>query len=124
MGKISTTRIKKRTRNKTNKELVETIQLAKKNPVWLNVSGYLSSSTRNMPEVNLSEIELNSKEGDTIIVPGKVLGEGDITKKLRVCAFKFSHEAFIKLKNKKCETVMLIDEIKKNPKAMGVRVIT
>ena len=60
MKKISVTKIKKRAREKTNKELVDTINLAKKNYGWLKISKYLSSSTRNMPEVNLSRIESNS----------------------------------------------------------------
>ena len=44
-----------------------------------------------------------AKEGDIVIVPGRVLGKGDVSKKLVVCALGFSEEAEKKLKAKKCE---------------------
>jgi len=123
MKRASKTRIKKRMRKKTNTELVETINTAKKNSGWIEVARHLSSPTKEMKEVNLSKIDSNAEEGDTIVIPGKVLGSGEITKKIRVCAFKFSQEAAAKLKNKKCGVAAIIEEIKINPKASGIKII-
>ena len=120
---ISKTKIGKRSKKKTNSFLVETINSSKKNSAWGSVAVYLSSSSRNLPEVNLAKINNNSKEGDTIVVPGKVLAKGFVDKKIRVCAFKFSEEAIAKLKDKKCEVVSIIEEIKVNPKATGVKIL-
>src|SRR3989344_334775 len=101
---ISKTTIKERTEKKTNAKLVETINAARKNSAWtkLRVARYLSASTRMMPEVNLTKLEKHSEAGDIVVVPGKVLGSGSISKKITVYAFKFSEQAIEKLKAKKC----------------------
>src|SRR3989344_5738581 len=123
--KRSKTTIKKRIGKKTNPELVETVKLIRKNSSWnnLGIAEHLSSSSRKMPEVNLAKIELHSEQGDNIIIPGKVLGAGSINKKIKVCAFKFSKEALTKLKDKKCDVLTISEEINKNPKATGLRVL-
>ncbi|MEK6919140.1 MAG: 50S ribosomal protein L18e [Nanoarchaeota archaeon] len=122
---ISKRTIKARTTQKTNSELVDTIHAARKNSVWVEkgIARYLSGSTRVMPEVNLNMLEKNCEAGDIAIVPGKILGTGSINKKIKVCAFKFSKQAMEKLKAKKCETGSIMDEIKNNPKATGVKII-
>lgn len=119
----SKTKIDKQARKKTNTELVETIIKAKKNDKWLEVAGLLSVPRRLKIEKNLGEIDKESKEGDTIIVPGKVLAEGEISKKIRISALSFSQEAEKKLKAKKCEIISLINEIEKNKKAEGVKIL-
>jgi len=120
---ISQTKIKDRLRNKTNPELVETIALAKKNKSWLTIANILASSTRKQSKVNLSRIDKETKAGDTIIIPGKVLSSGSISKKLRICALSISQSALEKLKETKSESVSIIEEIQKNPKAEGVKIL-
>lgn len=120
----SKTKIKLHARKKTNPELVEIILLARKNENWLEIAKILSSSTRKQPAVNLSEINKNSKIGDTIIIPGKVLSKGNIAKKIKLCAFSISEQAREKLKETKSEFIPLIEEISKNKKAEGIKIIT
>ena len=121
----SKTTIKERTKRKTNSELVDTINAARKNSAWMAIglAKQLSSSTRKMLEINLNKINEHSEDGDTIIIPGKVLSQGNINKKIKICAFKFSSVALNKLHDKKCETRRIIDEINKNPKAEKVRIL-
>ena len=119
----SKTKIDEQAKRKRNPELVETIIKAKKNNKWLDISRLLSSPRRRKICVNLDEIEKEAKEGDTILIPGKVLGKGDINKKLVVIAFSFSKEAEEKLKNKKCGVKTILEEIKANPNAQGVKII-
>src|SRR3989338_470386 len=114
---ISRTKIKAQLRRKKKPELAETIISALKNKPWLAIAKTLSSPSRNMPSVNLQFIEDNSKVGDTIVIPGKVLSVGEVSKKIRVCAVSFSAPALEKLKKSKSEAVLLSEEIKKNPKA-------
>ncbi len=116
-------RIEKKLQKKRNPELVETIIKAKKLKPWLKISHLLSYPRSKRIEVNLNKINNESKEGDTIVVPGKILGQGEIDKKLVVVAFNFSNEAREKLKNQKCETKTILEEIKQNPKAEGIRII-
>ena len=72
---------------------------------------------------NLKQIENETSEGDTIVIPGKVLGSGEINKKIRICALYFSENAKKKLAINKSQVIRLIEEIKKNPKAEGVKLI-
>ena len=78
----SKTLIDKQLSRKKDSLLVETIIAAKKNNEWLEVAAALSTPKRKRISVNLSEIEKISKQGEKIVVPGKVLSQGDITKKI------------------------------------------
>ena len=120
---ISKTKITKRTSRKSNSYIVETVKEAKKNEKWLKLAQIISSSRKKYRSVNLKEIDRETKEGDTVVVIGKVLGSGDITKKIRVCALGFSESAKEKLREHKGEIVMLLEEIRKNPKMEGIKVI-
>ena len=119
----SKTKIEKQSQRKANKELVKTIIRAKKNDKWLEVAGLLSRPRRLKIEKNLDEIDKESKEGDTIVVAGKVLGNGEVSKKIRIAALSFSQEAQKKLKEKKCEIISLIKEIETNKKAEGIKIL-
>jgi large subunit ribosomal protein L18e len=119
----SKTKIQKQVSRKKNLELVETIVLAKKNPKWLEVAGALSGSTRTRIQINLDKIDKNSKAGEIIVIPGKVLSMGEITKKIKVVAFNFSENAKEKLKKAGCEVILIKDEIPKNKDAKGVKIL-
>lgn len=121
--KISKTKLKRHLRMKTNPELVETIKLASKSAPWQAIAKRLAASTRKQSSVNLMEIDKKTTAGDTVIILGKVLGFGELTKKVRICALSMSHSAKEKLKNTKSEGVSVLDEIKKNPKAEGIKII-
>ncbi|MDP7115849.1 MAG: 50S ribosomal protein L18e, partial [Candidatus Woesearchaeota archaeon] len=45
-------------------------------PLWKRVASDLSKPTRQRRIVNLSRINRFTKENETIVVPGKVLGDG------------------------------------------------
>ena len=114
---ISKTKISKRARRKINQELAETILLAKKHN--LEIAKILSSPTRKRIILNLDEIDKESKAGETMIVPGKVLGKGELKKKIKLVAFSFSSSAEEKLRKSKCEARKLEDELKKDKKLKG-----
>ena len=57
-----------------------------------------------------------------VIITGKVLGSGNLNKKIRICSMSFSESAKRKLKGKS-EMVSVSDEVKKNPKAEGVKIL-
>jgi large subunit ribosomal protein L18e len=117
---ISKTQISVRTKRKTNPELVETINLCKKNNL-LDLAKKLSSPTRQQKRVNLNELD-NIKE-NKIIVVGKVLGSGEINRKISVSALSFSEQAKEKLKKALCEIKKIKQEIENNPKLDGVKII-
>ena len=119
----SKTLIEKQLNRKTNVELVKTIIVAKKNDNWKEIGEILSGPRRNLKNINLEEIDKKSKEGEIIIIPGKVLSQGKINKKLKVVALGFSERAKEKLLKTKNEVSNIIEEIKKNPKAKGIKIL-
>ncbi|UCD04153.1 MAG: 50S ribosomal protein L18e [Candidatus Woesearchaeota archaeon] len=90
-----------------------------KAPVWKRVAKDLSKPARQRRSVNLARINKYSKANDTIIVPGKVLGTGELDHKVTVAAFDFSEAA-----KKKIDNAISIQELmKKNPKGSKVKLI-
>ncbi len=72
--------------------LIEELSKEKK-PIWKRVVCELSRPRRQRPQVNLSKLEAYGNDGGTVLVPGKVLGSGNLSKKLTVAAFSFSDTA-------------------------------
>lgn len=118
----SKTLIEKQVKRKTNLELIETIRVAKKNKAWFEIAGMLSSPRRKRISLNLNEIDAQIKN-EIAVVPGKVLSQGEVTKKIKVVAFNFSEKAKEKLLKSKCEAVSIINEIKKNPSAKNIKIL-
>jgi large subunit ribosomal protein L18e len=119
----SKSKIEKQIKRKRNPEIVETVIKAKKNSGWLEVASRLSMPRRKKISVNLDKIDRETKEGDTVVVPGKVLSEGKVRKKIRIAGLSFSSGAEKKLKDKGCEVVSILEEIKINPEARGIKII-
>jgi len=117
------TKIDKQIEKKTNSELVETIIAAKKKDKWLEVAGVISSSRRNSIEINLNELESKVKDGELVVIPGKILSQGELTKKVKIVALKFSEKAREKLSKAKISCSTILEEIKVNPGARGVRIL-
>lgn len=91
--------------------------------IWKDVAEKLSRSTRSRVEVNVSEINRHSKDGETVVVPGVVLSAGTISKKVNVAAWKFSGSAKEKIKDAGGK-VWTIEQLKKeNPKGTDVRIM-
>ena len=119
----SKTTIEKQLQRKTNALLVKTIISAKKNDKWLKVAEILSGPRKNIVNLNLKRIDEESKTGETIVVPGKVLSQGEITKKIKIAALSFSEKAKEKLLKSKSEILNILEEIKKNPEAKGIKIL-
>jgi ribosomal protein L18E len=119
----SNSKIEKQLKKKTNPELVETIIECKKNPAWREIASVLSGPNSGRANKNLGEIEKNCKEGEVIVISGKVLSGGELKKKIKIVGFSFSKKAVDKLKKDKIDHSYILDEVKKNKDAKGVRVL-
>jgi len=119
----SKTFIDKQLGKKTNPILVSTILEAKKKKNWLEVAALLSSPRANMFNINLDKLNNEAKDGETVIITGKVLSQGDLNKKIKVVAFSFSKKAMEKILKAKGEVSDILEEIKKNPDAKNVRIL-
>ena len=117
----SKTSIERQLGRKTNPELVKTIIEAKKKKNWLEVASALSTPRSKRIDMNLNKINDEAKEGEIVVVAGKVLSQGELNKKVKVVALSFSSMAREKIKNAKGEALTILEEIKKNPEAKNVR---
>lgn len=123
MSSLSLTKLKKRSSRKTKPSLKETLAEGIKNKEWHSLVKTLSGPTRKHSSVNLEQIEKESKAGEVIVVPGKILSKGELKNKLTISALSISELAIEKLKSSKSEFIFLKDYIKKNPKAQGVKIL-
>ena len=90
--------------------------------LWKRVATDLERPTRIRRMINVYKIAQHAKEGDIIIVPGKVLGDGEISTKVTIAAYQFSDVARDKLG--KAGKVLTIQELmKENPKGQKVRIL-
>ena len=84
---------------KTNPNLIELINKlyeqsrSEDAAIWKDVAQRLERSNRRTAEVNLSDIARHAEAGETVLVPGKVLSNGDLENKVDVVALKFSAKA-------------------------------
>ena len=92
-------------------------------PIWRTVAYHLSKPRRQRVEVNLSRINRYASDGDVVVVPGKVLGSGELTKRVTVAAWRFSSSALEKVK-KVGEAIAIEELLQRNPKGSGVKIIT
>ena len=111
----------------TNPELNSLIEELKKKSVdgakiWKRLAKDLSKPTRQRRIVNIYKINKCAKEGETVVVPGKVLNMGELDKKIDVAAFSFSDKAKEKI-NKVAKTLSIKELMDQNPEGKKVRIL-
>jgi len=98
-------------RKKSNEENVK---------IWKDIAWRLERPRRQRAEVNISRINRYTKEGDMVVVPGSVLGAGNLDHKVIVAAWKFSEKAKEKIIQAGGEAITIEELIERNPKGSGV----
>ncbi|MBU0665839.1 MAG: 50S ribosomal protein L18e [Nanoarchaeota archaeon] len=112
-------------KNEELKKLIEELKkasISSKVNIWKRIATDLEKPSRRRRVVNLYKIEKNARSDETIVVPGKVLGTGDLNKKLTIAAYNFSEDAFAKI-NQKGTAISIMELIQKNPQGKKVRIL-
>lgn len=98
------------------KEWLSTLSEASKKDhypkLWKRVHRLVEVPEKRRVEVNLSKIESITKAGDNVLVPGKVLSNGEIKHSVTISAMGFSGSALKMLKDANCKIVPLKDMVK------------
>lgn len=94
----------------------------KKVKIWKSIALELEKSSRSRREINLLHLERYCNNNETVIVPGKVLGYGDLTKRLKIAAFRFSSSALSKI-NKVGKALTIPELMKENPTGKDIRIM-
>lgn len=120
---------KVRRRGTTNPNLMALLRLLRKVSnkhkarIWKDVAEYLSRTRSRRIAVNVSRINRYTREGDVVIVPGKVLGAGILDHPVTVAAFSFSKQAREKILMAKGKCISIQELIEMNPTGSNVKII-
>lgn len=91
--------------------------------IWKRVIYDLNKPSRQRVAVNVYKINQYAQDGETVLVPGKVLSVGEITKKIDVAAWSFSQEAKNKINAAKGKVLSISELFHKNPEGKNVRIL-
>ena len=91
--------------------------------IWKRLSEELSAANRKRVALNLSHINRVSSPDDIIVVPGKILGAGELKHKISVAAESFSELAKEKILSVGGQCLSFEELIKSNPKGTNVRLM-
>ena len=92
-------------------------------PIWRSISKKLQKPRRSRSEVNISKINRYSGNNEFVIVPGKVLGSGELNHPVNVAALTFSDGAKSKILAAQGRVLTISELISENPKGSGVRIL-
>ncbi len=92
-------------------------------PIWRYVAELLERPRRLRIVVNVSKINRYTREGETVVVPGKVLGAGEIDHPVTVAAIAFSKQAVEKIKAAGGRVLHILQLLEENPRGSRVRII-
>lgn len=91
--------------------------------LWSDLAERLNKSNRARSEVNISKINRHTEEGDTVVVPGKVLGSGRLDHSVSVAAFDFSDRARRRIESSQGKVINIEELLEKNPEGEGVMIM-
>ena len=103
--------------------LVQLESKAYQSKFWGRIKEDLQKPTRQRRIVNVYKIEKFARDGETVVVPGKVLSVGDLTKKVEVAALTFSEEARRKIEEAKGRALSIQELLQENPQGKNVRIL-
>jgi large subunit ribosomal protein L18e len=94
-----------------------------KAPLWKDMERRLLNARSNRREVNVDKLSKFTQEGDVIIVPGKILGAGNLGHSIIVYAYSMSKLAARKINEAGGQILELRDLIQRYPNGSGVKII-
>jgi large subunit ribosomal protein L18e len=116
-----------RTIRKENAELAHVLIALRKTakaheaPVWYAVAEKLARPRRQARPVNVGHLERLASPKETLVIPGKLLAHGSLSKPLTVAAFHYSEDARTKIHAAGGTALSISELLKSKPDGTGVR---
>ena len=105
-------------------KLLEDLEVKAKNSnFWKRIMKDIKKPSRQRRTVNIYKINKSARDGETIVVPGKVLSVGDLSKKVDVAALTFSAEAKRKIEDANGKVMSITELLQNNPEGKKVRIL-
>ena len=92
-------------------------------PLWRDIASRLEKPSRNWAQVNVSKLDDTVGDGEHAVIPGKLLGDGEVSKACTVVAFSASASAKAKIQAKGGKVLTFQEAIKAYPKGQNCRII-
>lgn len=92
-------------------------------PIWRYLAELINRPKRRRIAVNISKVNRYTREGDWVVVPGKLLGAGQLNHKVNIAALKYSEKAYRKLRESGSIIMSIRELVEKNPKGTRVKII-
>jgi len=98
---------------------------SKKNnaPIWSRLAELALKPSSARRTINIGQIDKFVKDNDVIVVPGKVLGTGNISHKITLCSFSISNTGAKKVLQSGGKILNFSELIKSHPTGKGVTII-
>jgi large subunit ribosomal protein L18e len=90
--------------------------------IWRRISKKLSSSRKNKVSPNLYRINKKTKQNDIVVIPGKVLGMGELDHQVTIACLDCSKSARQKIEASGSKLISIEELLEQNPKGSGVRI--
>jgi large subunit ribosomal protein L18e len=90
--------------------------------IWRKVSKKLSGPRKNKVSPNLYRINKKTKDNDVIVIPGKILGMGELNHTLTIACLECSNSARSKIISSGSRLISIEELLEQNPKGSGVKV--
>ena len=89
-------------------------------PIWAKLAEYALKPSIARRDINLNKIAKLTKENDTVVFPGKVLGTGNVPHKITLYSFSISNSAATKIVESGGKLISYSELIEQNPTGKGV----
>ena len=109
--------------NHPKQELIEMLWKTKRR-IWRKVAKELSKKNQYHVETNLHRINKHTKPNETVLVPGKVLSDGELDHRILIAAHAFSQAAREKLLRSKSKLMTIKELLDENPKGKNIKIMT
>jgi len=112
-------------KNEKLQELISSLKtqsIEQKSGLWKRLAIELEKPTRHQRVVNLSKIEKFTQDNDVVLVPGKLLSGGELTKKITIIAYSYSQKTLDKISGK-ANIISIEEALKKYPNAKNIKII-
>lgn len=92
-------------------------------PIWAKLAQLAQKPSSARKVVNLTKINGVTKENDVVVIPGKILGTGNLLHKITVSSFSISNSAATKIIESGGKIISISEMIEKFPTGKGVKII-
>ena len=92
-------------------------------PIWRDIASRLEKPSRNWAQVNISKVDAFARDGENVVVAGKLLGAGELDRAVTVVAYNASASAKAKVAAAGGKVLTLSEGVAAFPKGEKCRIL-